>query len=81
MNKPLPVYGLQEGNVCDYVSDEKTANELRRKIAEARKQVKFIGFVGGPPCPDFSVGNANAKGEKGDRGKLTKVYVDMRTVT
>ena len=77
MNKPLPVYGLQEGNVCDYVSDEKTANELRRKIAEARKQVKFIGFVGGPPCPDFSVGNANAKGEKGDRGKLTKVYVDL----
>ena len=26
MNKPLPVYGLQEGNVCDYVSDERMLN-------------------------------------------------------
>jgi DNA (cytosine-5)-methyltransferase 1 len=32
-----------------------------------------FGVVGGPPCPDFSVGGKNRGGE-GERGRLTEVY-------
>jgi DNA (cytosine-5)-methyltransferase 1 len=32
-------------------------------------------LIGGPPCPDFSVGGKNRGGE-GDRGKLTEVFVE-----
>jgi len=35
---------------------------------------KTFGFIGGPPCPDFSVGGKN-KGSDGDKGKLSQVYV------
>lgn len=34
-----------------------------------------FGIVGGPPCPDFSIGGKN-RGEEGDRGRLTRVFVD-----
>ncbi len=32
-----------------------------------------FGVIGGPPCPDFSVGGKN-RGAEGDRGRLTEVY-------
>lgn len=31
---------------------------------------KTTGIIGGPPCQDFSIGNANSPGVDGDRGKL-----------
>lgn len=37
---------------------------------------KLIGFIGGPPCPDFSVAGKN-EGETGVNGQLTSVYVDL----
>lgn len=36
----------------------------------------MIGFIGGPPCPDFSVAGKN-EGETGVNGQLTSVYVDL----
>jgi DNA (cytosine-5)-methyltransferase 1 len=36
---------------------------------------KIWGIIGGPPCPDFSIGGKN-KGKNGERGKLSKTYVD-----
>ncbi|KAA6325567.1 DNA (cytosine-5)-methyltransferase 1 [termite gut metagenome] len=36
---------------------------------------KIWGIIGGPPCPDFSVGGKN-KGRNGDLGKLSKIYID-----
>jgi DNA (cytosine-5)-methyltransferase 1 len=36
---------------------------------------KLFGFIGGPPCPDFSVGGKN-KGSDGEKGKLSEVYVN-----
>ena len=35
-----------------------------------------FGIIGGPPCPDFSVGGKNG-GSDGEHGKLTQVLVDM----
>lgn len=45
-------------------------------IKEAKKSYDLIGFIGGPPCPDFSVGGKN-KGRNGDNGKLSQTYIDL----
>lgn len=34
------------------------------------------GVIGGPPCPDFSVGGKNA-GASGERGILTRIFVEL----
>ena len=36
----------------------------------------IFGIIGGPPCPDFSVGGRNG-GSEGEHGKLTQVFVDL----
>ena len=36
---------------------------------------ELFGIIGGPPCPDFSIGGKN-RGHKGDHGRLSKIYVD-----
>jgi len=47
---------------------------LKKKIKE-KTHSKIWGIIGGPPCPDFSVGGKN-KGKEGERGKLSKTYID-----
>jgi len=37
---------------------------------------EIFGIIGGPPCPDFSTGGKH-KGEDGERGKLTRTYVEL----
>ncbi|MDL2344785.1 DNA cytosine methyltransferase [Deinococcus sp. MIMF12] len=49
---------------------------LSQRIAEARDLGKPVGFVGGPPCPDFSNAGKH-RGKDGEHGRLTKVYVDL----
>lgn len=55
--------GAEEQNFEQFVSREKQTGEL-------------VGFIGGPPCPDFSVGGKN-RGKEGENGRLAKSYVDM----
>lgn len=76
MRRPLPKYGLQTGDVCAYLEDETRKKELRKLIREAKKECSLVGFVGGPPCPDFSVAGKQA-GSTGKHGRLSQVYVDM----
>jgi DNA (cytosine-5)-methyltransferase 1 len=77
MKIPPPEYGLEVGDVCSYLDDDSKSKDLKSKVRKAKKEMAFVGFIGGPPCPDFSVANANAKGENGKRGQLTRVYVDI----
>ena len=35
------------------------------------------GVIGGPPCQDFSIGNASSPGVEGNRGKLVWAYLKM----
>ncbi|MCK4337210.1 MAG: DNA cytosine methyltransferase [Candidatus Aminicenantes bacterium] len=35
----------------------------------------FFGIIGGPPCPDFSVGGGN-KGASGINGRLTEIFIN-----
>lgn len=54
--------------------------ELKKQFTalynKARYQSELVGFIGGPPCPDFSVAGKN-KGREGDNGRLSGLYVQM----
>jgi DNA (cytosine-5)-methyltransferase 1 len=49
---------------------------LAESIAQARREHDIIGFVGGPPCPDFSIGGKN-RGQTGENGRLSGTYVNL----
>ncbi|WP_199619866.1 DNA cytosine methyltransferase [Paenibacillus alkalitolerans] len=50
----------------------KEKEELTKNIENDRKN-SLVGFIGGPPCPDFSVAGKN-EGISGANGKLTTSY-------
>lgn len=75
MNMQLPKYGYHNTDINDYHNGRK--NELEKYIADAKANNNcLIGFIGGPPCPDFSVGGKN-KGKDGENGKLSSTYVNL----
>src|SRR5688572_14770743 len=63
-----PMFGHQVGDIADNLS-RTNSSLLAQYINEARRTHSIIGFIGGPPCPDFSVGGKN-RGHEGDNGKL-----------
>lgn len=52
------------------------AKHLNSSVKVARADGSLVGFIGGPPCPDFSVGGKN-KGQSGENGRLSRTYVDV----
>ena len=92
LNLPLPQYGLREVDVeyyCDAPDDPDDkesliANEeriyekqyLTNSVKEAKQNFDLIGFIGGPPCPDFSVAGKN-RGARGRHGRLSQIYMDI----
>ena len=75
LKQKAPIYGYRCDSAEKY-SKRKGKTELIRLMDEERKKDRFVGFIGGPPCPDFSVGGKNA-GSFGENGKLTRVYFDI----
>jgi DNA (cytosine-5)-methyltransferase 1 len=71
---PQPEYGNSQENIVDFTAEKKTY--LQDLIANARQTSDLIGFIGGPPCPDFSVGGKN-RGKAGDKGKLSGAYIEL----
>jgi DNA (cytosine-5)-methyltransferase 1 len=49
-------------------------NQVLKEAFSDSGKPNLFGLIGGPPCPDFSVGGKNLGG-KGERGKLSQVYV------
>lgn len=49
---------------------------LATNLKKMRAEDKVVGFIGGPPCPDFSIGGKN-RGKSGDNGRLSSVYTDL----
>jgi DNA (cytosine-5)-methyltransferase 1 len=78
LNLPLPKYGYHYGEEADVTKLIKglPAERLQELVKDCRKSNNIIGFIGGPPCPDFSVGGKN-KGRLGDNGKLSAAYVEL----
>jgi DNA (cytosine-5)-methyltransferase 1 len=78
LNLPLPEYGYHEGEAADVIRllDGKQAQHLCELVQDCRKHHNIVGFIGGPPCPDFSVGGKN-QGYLGKNGKLSASYIEL----
>ncbi|MEH1972109.1 MAG: DNA cytosine methyltransferase [Nostoc sp.] len=73
-----PEYGYYYGEVADVTNliAGKEAQRLQELVKDCRKSNNIIGFIGGPPCPDFSIGGKN-RGGLGDNGKLSASYIEL----
>ncbi|QSJ21121.1 DNA cytosine methyltransferase [Nostoc sp. UHCC 0702] len=78
LNFPLPEYGYHEGEAGDItkLTEGIQAQRLWELIQNCRKSHHILGFIGAPPCPDFSIGGKN-RGHLGDNGKLSAAYVEL----
>lgn len=76
MGMKSPEYGYANVDINVFLNDRKA--ELKKYISIEHKLGNDVGFIGGPPCPDFSVGGKN-KGRNGDNGKLSQSYVSLIT--
>ena len=89
LNLPLPKYGLREldiENYCDIIEEDNVLFQnaerkqerqyLTDSLCQAKKEFDLVGFIGGPPCPDFSVAGKN-KGAEGKHGRLSQIYMDI----
>ncbi|MBE9247915.1 DNA cytosine methyltransferase [Dolichospermum sp. LEGE 00240] len=78
LNLPQPEYGYHQGEAADVskLIVGTPAQGLNELVKDSRKLNNIIGFIGGPPCPDFSIGGKN-KGHLGDNGKLSSAYVEL----
>ncbi len=78
LNLPLPEYGYCEADEADVTQlvAGKPASRLRELMQDARKNHDIVGFIAGPPCPDFSIGGKN-RGQEGDKGQLSASYIEL----
>ncbi|QLE50962.1 DNA cytosine methyltransferase [Nostoc sp. C057] len=78
LNLPLPEYGYHHGERGDVsqLHEGLQAQHFRELVQDCRKSNNIVGFIGGPPCPDFSIGGKN-RGRLGDNGKLSASYVEL----
>lgn len=78
LNLPLPEYGYhtgEEGDITQLTSGQ-SAIQLRELLQDCRKYTNIVGFIGGPPCPDFSIGGKN-RGREGENGRLSSSYIEV----
>ena len=75
MNNHTPLYGYHNDSAERYAKRRGKRNIIDL-VALEREKGNLVGFIGGPPCPDFSVAGKNA-GVDGENGRLTRVYFDV----
>ena len=72
MNLESPEYGYHNTDINVFLDDRKSI--IIDYTKESQKN-SLTGFIGGPPCPDFSVAGKN-KGRDGENGKLSLSYIN-----
>ena len=70
-----PKYGYHVTDINNFLNPKKL-DELNAQISDAKQEYSAIGFIGGPPCPDFSIGGKN-RGKEGENGKLSGTYTEL----
>lgn len=70
-----PIFGCQVADITENLTSL-NSNRLAENLKEAKKDHDIVGFIGGPPCPDFSIGGKN-RGQSGENGKLSGTYVEL----
>ncbi|MEZ8967375.1 DNA cytosine methyltransferase [Vibrio breoganii] len=76
MSLPEPKFGHYHCSIEEFIGDGEHVGGLKGQVAQLQSESEMVGFIGGPPCPDFSVGGKN-KGHKGENGRLSRTYVDV----
>ncbi|WP_271494479.1 DNA cytosine methyltransferase [Enterococcus sp. 5H] len=71
MNIEAPKYGYTQKDISELNKDKEFENKVL-----VEKEENILGFIGGPPCPDFSVAGKN-KGSEGINGRLTTDYFEL----
>ncbi|MGP5191971.1 DNA cytosine methyltransferase, partial [Vreelandella alkaliphila] len=69
-----PKYGYHANTIENYIIS-KDDSYLLDSVNNELTLGNLVGFIGGPPCPDFSVGGKNI-GRNGENGKLSKSYIE-----
>jgi DNA (cytosine-5)-methyltransferase 1 len=69
-----PRFGYYNVDINEFLNGKK--RELKQLVKEASAYGQLVGFIGGPPCPDFSIAGKN-KGEAGQNGRLSLSYVNL----
>ncbi len=72
---PEPTHGYSLADIS-WMLEGKHFAKLSKLVQLEKDNLKPVGFIGGPPCPDFSVGGKN-KGQHGENGKLSGTYIDL----
>lgn len=70
-----PKYGSYCCDINNFLNYEKL-EFLHKSIKNERDIGNFVGIIGGPPCPDFSVGGKN-KGRDGKNGILAQSFINV----
>lgn len=76
MGRSLPAYGISNEDITNLLEDNDLNDDLGKKINTSLKNADFVGFIGGPPCPDFSIAGKN-RGHAGENGRLSQTYIDL----
>ena len=74
LNIEPPEYGYSNTDIAEYLNGNKLS--LLKDSVQLQKKKGYVGFIGGPPCPDFSVGGKN-RGRHGNNGKLSDVFIEL----
>lgn len=74
MGLKKPQYGYFNGDINVFLNDRK--DDLSAWIDDAKKDGSLVGFIGGPPCPDFSIAGKQ-KGKDGENGRLSLSYTNL----
>lgn len=75
LSYPEPEFGYFNGSIEECLNGKENET-IRTIVTKLHKRKELVGFIGGPPCPDFSVAGKN-RGHIGDKGRLTKVYIEL----
>lgn len=72
-----PRYGHHVEDITEYI-DGTHEEKMQRLLywVEVSKAEELTGFIGGPPCPDFSVAGKN-RGRDGENGQLSGTYARL----
>jgi DNA (cytosine-5)-methyltransferase 1 len=70
-----PEFGHQVSDITENLTNLNSI-WLKENLNEARKSHDIVGFIGGPPCPDFSVAGKN-RGHEGENGRLSSTYIEL----
>jgi len=74
MGLKAPAFGYANCDINLYL--DPLSSDLKKMISQAQEDGSLVGFIGGPPCPDFSVAGKQ-RGRNGDNGKLSLSYFQL----